>query len=69
MTCSFCGGPAHPSTGCQYGARTLACRRCVVDFWAWVRRHTNGKAARRRRRDGSEKPATAQTFYEAAGRK
>lgn len=40
MICFFCGNPAaHPSTGAQYSERVLACYACVVEFWAWVRRH------------------------------
>ena len=62
MTCTFCGSPAaHPSTGCVYGPRTLACASCVRDFWAWVVRHTNGK---NRRRD--KRIPVAASFYEAA---
>lgn len=33
--CSFCGGPWHPATGCQYGERTRSCLRCTLYFWAW----------------------------------
>jgi hypothetical protein len=44
MICSFCGDPAaHPATGCVYGSRTIACHACVVTFWRWVVRHTNGR--------------------------
>jgi len=61
MRCSFCDSPAaHPATGCVYGPDTLACRRCVEQFWAWVRSHTN-----KRPRKGKG-PNTALTFYEAA---
>lgn len=68
--CKFCGDPAaHPATGCAYGPRTLACHACVVGFWAWMTAHTKKKAARRKRRDGTEKPATAMSFYEAAGKR
>lgn len=59
--CTFCGGPAHPSTGCVYGPRTIACRACTVRFWAWVREHTN-KSPRRR----AGRVATELSFYEAA---
>ena len=65
MRCSFCADPAaHPATGCSYGARTLACRACTVAFWTWVRAHTN-----KRPRKSAKGAATAETFYEAAGRK
>ena len=64
MRCSFCDDPAaHPATGCQYGARTVACYRCTVDCWAWVRRHVNGKGLRPR---ASGQPRSGLTFYEAA---
>lgn len=64
MICSFCGDPAaHDATGCRYGARTLACHRCVVECWTWVRQHTGGKS--RRPKDGRARPAL--TFYESAG--
>lgn len=59
--CTFCGGPAHPSTGCVYGPRTIACRACTVRFWAWVREHTN-KSPRRR----AGRVTTELSFYEAA---
>lgn len=65
MRCNFCGSPAaHPSTGCQYGAHTLACSSCVREFWAWVRAHMN-----KRPRRASQAVTTALTFYEAAGKK
>lgn len=64
MVCNFCGNPAaHPATGCQYGPNTLACAGCVRECWAWVRSHTNKKA-----RKGTS-VVTAESFYEAAGRK
>lgn len=59
MTCNFCLGPTHESVACIYGPRTASCIRCTRSFWAWVIRHTNGKA-----RKGS---TTARTFYEHAG--
>jgi hypothetical protein len=42
VTCFFCGGAAHPSTGCEYSATAVACRRCTEEFWAWhrSRQHT-----------------------------
>ena len=64
ISCNFCQGPAHPATGCVYGPKTIACRGCTVQFWAWVRIHTN-----KRPRRSSKGAATAETFYEAAGRK
>ena len=66
MRCNFCVGPAHEATGCRYGPSTIACRACTVEFWNWVKAHTNKKARRRSRRDGSLKVETALTFYEAA---
>lgn len=62
--CSFCEGPWHPATGSEYGPRIGACYRCTVDFWTWVRAHTNKSP--RKRKDG--RPAPAVSFYEAAGR-
>lgn len=67
MTCSFCGGVAHPASGCVYGPRTIACGPCTREFWVWVRSHTS-KRARAKRRDGSPAIATASSFYEAAGK-
>ena len=66
--CSFCRGPFHSATGCEYGARIRACYSCTVDFWTWVRSHTNGKA-RLKARDGRSHVATSVSFYEAAGRR
>lgn len=63
MKCNFCGGVAHPATGCEYGPRTIACRACVMEFWRWVKAHTNGTP---RQRKG---PTPSRSFYEAAGRK
>lgn len=54
MGCFFCGGPAHPATGCQYTERVIACGRCTREAWAWVKGWTN-----RKRKDGL-------SFYEAA---
>lgn len=47
MACFFCGGPAHPATGCQYTERALACATCVRRFWAWFRPFMKGKGRRR----------------------
>lgn len=69
MQCNFCKGPAHPATGCVYGPKTIACASCVRDFWKWARGHTNKKAARRKRKDGTMKSETSLSFYEAAGKK
>ncbi len=61
MQCSFCSNPAaHPATGCVYGARTLACRECVIRFWAWARAHMKPKKKR-----GAVVNAD---FYAAAGK-
>lgn len=38
MRCFFCGGPAHPSTGCEYSERVVSCGPCVRRFWEWFRR-------------------------------
>lgn len=67
IRCSFCGGPAHPATGCVYGPRTIACRRCTEEFWKWAREHTGKKARRRKARAPEFEPSV--TFYEAAGKK
>ena len=64
MTCNFCGGVAHPATGCVYGPSTIACVRCTRDFWRWVKGHTNGKSSKR-----SRKHPGMISFYEAAGKK
>jgi hypothetical protein len=45
--CFFCGGPAHPATGCQYTSNVIACYSCTTTAWAWVRRHVNGKGRRK----------------------
>lgn len=64
MKCNFCGGAASAHTGCQYGPNTIACYRCTVECWAWVRKHTSSKAKRQRKG-----PTTALSFYECAGNK
>ena len=64
MRCNLCGGAAHPATGCVYGHGTIACWRCTLDAWRWIKGHTNGKARRNR---GGIVPSVS--FYEAAGRK
>lgn len=56
--CAFCGGAAHPATGCQYGPSTIACWRCTIEAWRWVKGHTNGKGLKK-----------GLSFYEAAGKK
>lgn len=66
MNCNFCTGVAHPVTGCVYGRSTIACASCTREFWVWVIRHTNGKSSRRVRKDGTMRPETALSFYEAA---
>lgn len=59
MTCFFCGDPAaHPTTGCVYSERVLACAACTRRLWAWLLPFVNGKG---RRKGGP-------SFYEAAGR-
>lgn len=49
--CFFCDGPAHPSTGCQYSERVIACHGCTVAFWAWAKGHfaTRGRPGRDKR--------------------
>lgn len=54
--CFFCGGAAHPATGCEYSARVLACGPCTRSFWKWMREWTN--------RAYKGRPS----FYDAAGR-
>lgn len=66
--CSFCGGAAHPATGCEYSATIIACWRCTEEAWSWVKGHTDARQGRKRR-DGTMRPATALSFYEAAGKK
>lgn len=44
--CFFCGGCAHPATGCQYTERVIACHACVVSAWSWIRQFTNSKGRR-----------------------
>lgn len=39
--CFFCGGAAHPATGCQYSETCLACWRCTRLAWRWVKGWTN----------------------------
>jgi hypothetical protein len=64
MRCNFCGGAAHPATGCQYTETMIACWRCTLEAWRWIKGHTNRKG--RRSRSGV---VPAVSFYEAAGRK
>lgn len=58
--CFFCGGAAHPATGHAYSERVLACRRCTLEAFSFVRGHTNKKAS------GKKHTKTALSFYEAA---
>lgn len=44
--CFFCGGAAHPASGCQYTRGAIACGPCVREFWAWGLQHINGKGRR-----------------------
>jgi hypothetical protein len=37
MVCFFCGGSAHPSTGCEWSERVIACGACTREFWKWLR--------------------------------
>jgi hypothetical protein len=45
--CFFCGGAAHPATGCQYTATVLACGSCTRQAWTWIKGWTNQKGRRR----------------------
>lgn len=65
MTCFFCGGPAHPATGCQYSDNVVACRQCAVDFWAWFRAQQH----KRERVYRDAKGRLHADFYAAAGKK
>lgn len=61
--CFFCGGAAHPATGHAYSETVLACWRCTLEAWSWVRAHTNGKGRRKgpafyEHVGGPQKPAT-----------
>ncbi len=58
--CFFCGGAAHPATGHAYSERVLACHRCTLEAFAFVRGHTNKKAS------GKKHMRTALSFYESA---
>lgn len=46
----------------------LRCPECIRRFWVWVHQHTNGKASRRKRKDGTMKVETARSFYEHAAK-
>lgn len=60
--CFFCGGPAHPATGCVYSERVIACYACVVSFWRWFRGHMATRS-----RPGRDKKGRMQAdFYTAA---
>ena len=48
IRCFFCGGPAHPASGCQYTSGAIACGPCVRAFWKWGLAHINGKGRRNR---------------------
>lgn len=63
MRCFFCGGAAHPASGCQYTERVIACGPCTRTTWKWVRQHVNKKG--RRPRNG-QRPSVG--FYEAASK-
>lgn len=45
MICSFCGGAAHPATGCQYSPKIISCWRCTINFWKWLEQRTNARNA------------------------
>jgi hypothetical protein len=61
--CGFCGGAAHPATGCVYSVTFISCWRCTIEAWRWVKSHTNSKS--RRMRSGV---VPTLSFYEAAGK-
>ena len=44
--CFFCGGAAHPATGCQYTENVIACGPCTRTAWTWVKGFTNQKGRR-----------------------
>jgi hypothetical protein len=67
MNCFFCPGVAHPATGCQYSASVVACRDCVVKFWAWFREQQNKRG--RPGRDKRRPHRVHADFYQAAGKK
>lgn len=48
VSCFFCGGPAHASTGAQYSVSVVACRDCVIELWRWhiSRTRTSGRKSR-----------------------
>ena len=57
--CFFCGGAAHPATGHAYSERVLACHRCTLEAFRWVKGHCNRVA-------GKKHTKTALSFYECA---
>lgn len=64
--CQFCGGAAHPASGCEYSERAIVCGPCVRECWAWLRRHME----RDRLRVGSEGAARKRfvRFYDHAAK-
>ena len=68
MICFFCPGVAHPSTGCQCSERVIACRDCVVTFWAWFREQQN-KRVPRKKPDKNHPLRVHADFYAAAGKR
>lgn len=48
--CRFCGGAAHPATGCAYTPTFIVCWRCTLESWTKPRgllAHINGKGGRK----------------------
>ena len=44
--CFFCSGVWHPSTGCYYNERVMACGPCTREFWTWFRNQTRKRWGR-----------------------
>jgi hypothetical protein len=64
MTCFFCGGAAHPSTGCSYSPTVLACYGCTVGFWTWFL----AQQAKRSKVYRDKRGRLHADFYAAAGK-
>lgn len=57
--CFFCGGATHPSCSHRYTPTVVACKRCTLEAFTWVKGHCNRVA-------GKKHIKTALSFYEAA---
>lgn len=66
--CTFCGGAAHPATGCVYTSRVIACWRCTDEFWAWMKGHFATRSRPGRQKGGRLAGRLHADFYAAAVR-